>query len=99
VTSGGRLEVWDFAASTLRPAAQHVSFKARATAVSFAPRGAPVLVAGGDAGGLMVFRAFNLSDERGEGREAQMARLEEAIRANAAKAPAAAAAATGRGGS
>ncbi len=94
-TAGGRLEIWDVAVSTLKPVARHVSARARMTAVSFAPAGAPVVVAGGADGGLLVFRHFNVFGERGEGREAQVARLEEALRANAVRGPAAAGGAAG----
>jgi len=86
VTAGGRLEIWDMAASTLRPVSQHVSTKDRMTALSFAPAGAPVVVAGSDGGGLLVFRHFNVSADRGESREGQLLRLEEALRANTIKA-------------
>jgi hypothetical protein len=36
VTAGGRLELWDFGASTLRPVVQHASTKCAMTALLFA---------------------------------------------------------------
>jgi WD40 repeat protein len=36
VTADGRLELWDFAVSTLRPACQHAVTKAAMTALLFA---------------------------------------------------------------
>ncbi|KAF8065565.1 Wdr78 [Scenedesmus sp. PABB004] len=60
VTGGGRLELWDYAASTLRPVAQHVAPKCALTALLFAPD-APVVVAASDAGGVLVFRLHNVA--------------------------------------
>jgi hypothetical protein len=96
VTAGGRLELWDLAASAVRPAAAHAAPRVRMTAVAFAPRGAPVLVAGSGGGALLAFRHVNVAPDRGpaagggpgEGlaaAEAQLARLEEALRANAVR--------------
>jgi hypothetical protein len=39
VTAGGRLELWDFGASTLRPVLQHASTKCAMTALLFAKVG------------------------------------------------------------
>jgi hypothetical protein len=92
-TAGGRVELWDFSASTLRPVVQHVATKARMTAAQFAPN-APVVVAGSDGGGVLVFR---LGGVMGEGagvlagaagqqqQEAALARLEEVLKANVMK--------------
>jgi hypothetical protein len=83
VTAGGRLELWDVSASTLRPAVAHVGGpRSRLSALAFAPGGAPVVVAGSDAGGVLVFRHSNVAPEGGEGAEAQLARLDEALKAN-----------------
>jgi hypothetical protein len=45
VTAGGRLELWDFGASTLRPVVQHASTKCAMTALLFA-KVSPYLVCG-----------------------------------------------------
>lgn len=71
--------------STLRPVAQHLSTKSKMTTLSFAPGGAPVVVVGSDTGGMLAFYLSNVMFEKGEGREAQLVRLEEALRANTMK--------------
>ncbi|KAF6261369.1 hypothetical protein COO60DRAFT_1625359 [Scenedesmus sp. NREL 46B-D3] len=81
VTAGGRLELWDFSASTLRPVVQHASTKCAMTALLFA-KDAPVVIAASDAGGLMVFRLVNVAADSCEPPELQQMRLEEALRAN-----------------
>ena len=98
-TAGGRLELWDFSASTLRPVVQHVMTKARMTTVTFA-RQVPAVVAGSDAGGVMVFRLGGVAGEGvgaevgagQQGREMAVARLDEVLRANVMKTQPAAAA-------
>ncbi|WIA16426.1 hypothetical protein OEZ85_013115 [Tetradesmus obliquus] len=85
VTAGGRLELWDFGANTLRPVVQHASTKCAMTALLFA-KDAPVVVAASDAGGLLVFRLVNVAADRFEPPELQQTRLEEALRANVMKA-------------
>jgi len=85
-TAGGRLDLWDFATSTLRPVATHMMpGRAAVTGVHFA-RDAPVVVACSEMGGVMVLRLLNVAGERGEPPELQQVRLEEALRANVMKA-------------
>jgi hypothetical protein len=104
VTAGGRLELWDVSVSTLRPAAAALlgARGGRLTAVAFAPKGAPVVVAGSGTGGLLAFRHTVVAPELGLGEapdaEAQLARLEEALRANTVKATAAGGGEAGCGG-
>ncbi len=87
VTAGGRLEIWDFATSTLRPAAQHVATRTRMLCLLFAPAGAPVVVAGADNGQVLVFRMHNIAAERGEPGELQQVRLEDALNRNVLRLP------------
>eukprot|EP00879_Flechtneria_rotunda_P011374 GHRR01011880.1.p1 GENE.GHRR01011880.1~~GHRR01011880.1.p1 ORF type:complete len:526 (+),score=206.29 GHRR01011880.1:689-2266(+) len=85
VTAGGRLELWDFAVSTLRPVVQHANTKCALTALMFA-KDAPVVIAANDAGALLVFRLINIAADKYEHPEMQQTRLEEALRANVMKA-------------
>lgn len=82
-TGGGRVEVWDFAASTLLPVAVHTLPGHKRTSVLFNSHNS-IIIAGDDNGGVSVFRSFEIS-RRCEAEQQQRERLAEAMDANVMK--------------
>ena len=81
-TSGGRLEVWDFAISTLLPVAVDVGSGRDRTSVLFNDH-APIIIVGDIGGNVSVFRLFGVGLALGE--IEQQRRLMEAMDANVMK--------------
>lgn len=87
VTSSGRLEIWDFALSTVKPVMHAKASEARLSCLLFSPT-CPVVVCGGEDGAVKAYRLTNVAREY-ETREEQEERLELTIRANVMKSAAA----------
>ncbi|KAL0034596.1 hypothetical protein WJX79_009843 [Trebouxia sp. C0005] len=82
-TSGGRIEIWDLAASTLKPIAQHTCEGRMFSSMLFSEE-SPVVVAGGSNGGVQVLRLLDV-DLAGDLEAVQTRRLDDAMRANIVK--------------
>ncbi|GIL70976.1 hypothetical protein Vretimale_4066 [Volvox reticuliferus] len=87
VTANGRLEIWDFSLSTVKPV-MHQKTTMKLSCLLFAPS-YPVVVCGGEDGAVKAYRIFNVSHEYDTLQE-QLERLDECIRANVMKSQAAA---------
>lgn len=86
VAGCGRLELWDLEVSSLRPVAAAAPGGAKMRCVLFAEGGAPVVVAGSEAGGVHVYRMAGVALEGDEAaREEQVRRLEAALEAHVLK--------------
>ena len=85
-TSGGRIEIWDLAASTLKPIAQHTCEGRMFSCMLFSEE-SPVVVAGGSNGGVEVLRLLDvdLADDLEAFSTVQTRRLDDAMRANIVK--------------
>ncbi|KAG2453598.1 hypothetical protein HYH02_001816 [Chlamydomonas schloesseri] len=82
VTASGRLEIWDFALSTVKPV-MHQKTPAKLSCMLFAPN-YPVVVCGGEDGTVKAYRLFNVSHEY-DTLEEQLGRLDSVIKANVMK--------------
>ncbi|GAX75644.1 hypothetical protein CEUSTIGMA_g3088.t1 [Chlamydomonas eustigma] len=82
VTSGGRLELWDFELSTVKPVVTHKAGM-RLSCLLFSTN-SPVVVCGGENGAISVFRTHNIEREY-DTLDEQLSRLDETIRANVMK--------------
>jgi len=82
-TSGGRIEIWDLAASTLKPIAQHTCEGRMFSCMLFSEE-SPVVVAGGSNGGIQVLRLLDV-DLADDLEAVQTRRLDDAMRANIVK--------------
>lgn len=82
-TSGGKVEIWDLAVSTLKPVAQHSCDRIKFACMLFCEE-SPVVVAGGSNGGVQVLRLMDveLADDL---EQVQTKRLNDAMRANIVK--------------
>lgn len=82
-TSGGKVEIWDLAVSTLKPVAQHSCDRIKFACMLFCEE-SPVVVAGGSNGGVQVLRLVDveLADDL---ESVQTKRLNDAMRANIVK--------------
>ncbi|EFJ40856.1 hypothetical protein VOLCADRAFT_77807 [Volvox carteri f. nagariensis] len=87
VTASGRLEIWDFSLSTVKPV-MHQKTTMKLSCLLFAPN-YPVVVCGGEDGAVKAYRIFNVSHEYDTLQE-QLERLDDCIRANVMKSQAAA---------
>ncbi|GFR43755.1 hypothetical protein Agub_g4867 [Astrephomene gubernaculifera] len=82
VTASGRLEIWDFSLSTVKPV-MHQKTPMKLSCLLFAPS-YPVVVCGGEDGAVKAYRLFNVSHEYDTPQE-QLERLDDCIRANVMK--------------
>lgn len=82
-TSGGKIEIWDLAASTLKPIAQHACDGRTFSCMLFSEE-SPVVVAGGSNGGVQVLRLLDV-DLHDDLEVVQTKRLDDAMRANIVK--------------
>eukprot|EP00798_Chlamydomonas_sp_ICE-L_P023736 gene23736-9292_t len=82
VTSGGRLEIWDFDLSTVKPVVTHKAGQ-KLSCMLFSER-SPIVACGGESGAVSVFRLYNI-DREYESVEEQVSRLDDTIRANVMK--------------
>ncbi|KAG2499039.1 hypothetical protein HYH03_003224 [Edaphochlamys debaryana] len=87
VTASGRLEIWDFSLSTVKPV-MHQRSPMKLSCMLFAPS-FPVVVCGGEDGTVKAYRLFNVSHEYDTPQE-HLERLDDTIRANVMKSQAAA---------
>lgn len=82
VTSGGRLEIWDFELSTVKPVLTHKA-GVSLSCLLFSTN-SPVVVCGSENGTVSVFRTFNI-DREYDTKEEQLERLDQVIRDNVMK--------------
>mmetsp|Transcript_1059 Transcript_1059/g.1511 ORF Transcript_1059/g.1511 Transcript_1059/m.1511 type:complete len:210 (-) Transcript_1059:202-831(-) len=82
VTNSGRLEIWDFSLSTVKPV-MHVRSRSELSCLLFSPT-CPVVVCAGKDGKVRCYRIHNVEREYDTLQE-QQDRLEEVIKANVMK--------------
>lgn len=84
VTNGGKLELWDFSTSCIRPVSEHCAPNGVKLNCTLFSNNSPVVVCGGDDGSIAVLRVFGAGDEQVILQE-QLDKLEASLKANVMK--------------
>lgn len=84
VTNKGKLELWDFSMSCIRPVSEFVSETAKKINCSLFSPNSPIVVCGGDDGSIAVLRVFDAGDEQIIMSE-QLDKLDASLKANVMK--------------